>query len=199
MIELIPWFYGSMLLSGLAFLLISIVLGGLSDIDLDTDVDLDLDLDLDFDLDAGALEGGLDLDVDGAEASEAKNAGCLTIAAFLSVFGATGLVTTVLELPALLGVLFAAAVGVLVGRATGAIFRMVLRQQSADVRGETVKIGMEARMTVNTPPGHIGEALIESETVQKFPAQSADGDALTKGDLVAVVNIRDGRLIVRKA
>ena len=183
--DLVPWFYGSMLLAGSVFLLISIALGGLGEAVLGADFGFDLDLDL-------------DLDLGEVEASEGRNLGCLTIAAFLAGFGAVGLVATGLQLPLVLGLLFALAIGVLVGRLTMGLLRFVLRQQSSAVIDQTSLLGKEARVTIFTPAGHVGEALVESGMLMKYPVEAVDGSPLVKGEIVTVLDVRNGHLIVRK-
>jgi hypothetical protein len=76
--------------------------------------------------------------------------------------------------------------------------RFVLRQQSNDLLTPDRLIGTTARITVNTPAGRIGEALVESEERIKYPAKNVVNEPLNKGDIVVIEEVRAGRLYVRK-
>jgi membrane-bound ClpP family serine protease len=60
-------------------------------------------------------------------------------------------------------------------------------------------IGATARITVDTPPGELGEALVHAETLIKYPVRALDETTtLRKGDQVRVVQVTNGRLIVTR-
>ncbi len=171
------WIFAAIMAGGVAFLLISIFLGDFADIDTDVDVDVDV----------------------GADTSEARNLGCMVIAAFMTGFGSMGLVGELSGWNLAFSLAAGAVFGLIFGRSTAAVLNFVIRQQSTDVVTSESLIGAFARITVNIPPGKTGEAMVEAGSVMKYPVKaSSDEVLLEKGDIVEVVDVREGRLIVKK-
>lgn len=178
--DLIPWIYGSIMTAGVIYLLFSVLFGGIADMDADVDV-------------------GGGLDVNGGDASEVQGLGCSVIAAFLAGFGSMGLLGSLSGWSLLFSALAALVFGLIFGRTTIAVLRFVIRQQSNDLMTTNSLIGAFARMTVDTPPGQTGEALVESSSLIKYPVRAEGGEiALKKGDYVEIVRVEQGRLYVKK-
>ncbi|MBN1284188.1 MAG: NfeD family protein [Anaerolineae bacterium] len=190
--------FGIIMAVGLLYFLMSIFSGGLFDLgDMFDGLDLDLPDFLDFLSGAGALDAadaadGVDL------AGEARGFGCTAIAAFMASFGALGLVGVSLEWTPLQTLLVALAIGAVVAWGVARVLKWVLRQQSTGVLTRRDLVGKTARVTVNTPAGQTGEALVEGAARVKYPVKEVDGLELNKGDRVIVVGMDGGRLEVRK-
>jgi membrane protein implicated in regulation of membrane protease activity len=178
--NLMPWLFAAVLVAGIIYLFASLFLGGLG-----TDADLDVDA---ADLHIDALNSG----------EEALGIGCNVIAAFCVGVGSMGLLGTLSNWNLLLTVLMSLLFGLLLGRVIQRGMRFVLRQQSNDLLTPDRLIGTTARITVNTPAGRIGEALVESEERIKYPAKNVVNEPLNKGDIVVIEEVRAGRLYVRK-
>ena len=165
---------------GVTYLLISIVLGGLIDIDADVDID-------------GGLDG-----MDATE-SETRGLGCSVISAFLAGFGSVGLLGTWSGFPLIINIIAGIIFGLVLGKSFTVVLRYVLRQQSNDLITTRSLIGSRARITVNIPAGQTGEALVESESVIKYATKAVDDDVeLKKGDYVEIIDVHDGRIFVKK-
>jgi membrane protein implicated in regulation of membrane protease activity len=184
--ELIPWIFAAIMFAGVLYLLISIIAGELLGGDGDMDVgDMHVNIDIDVD-------GGLDTDGDG------KGAGCTAIAGFLAGFGSMGLLGSLAGWNLFLSVIIALVWGYVLMRGVVLVLRFVYRQQSTAVITSSDLIGSVARITVNTPAGQTGEALLEGEQLIKYPVRTLDGSALQKGDYVEVFEVREGKLFVKK-
>lgn len=155
---------------------------------------------LDFGLD-GLLEGtGIDalFGLDTADADEISGVGCSIIAAFLAGFGAVGLTGSLLNWSLPLIIIMALLFGVLVGRLGLRALRFVYAQQSTAVYSAQNLIGLSARITIDSPAGKTGEALIESGHILKYPVKEVSGVALKRGDTVEVVDVQGRFLHVKK-
>jgi membrane-bound ClpP family serine protease len=190
---LVPWIFAAIMAGGVTFLLISIFLGDFADLDADVDVDIGgIDVD-------GALDGLVGDIVGDADVAEGRNLGCMVIAAFLTGFGAMGLLGSLAEWSVLVSVLAGLAFGLIFGRSTAAVLRFVVRQESTDLLTTDKLVGAFARITINTPAGRIGEAIVEGESLIKYPVKAVSDDVeLKKGDYVEIVEVRQGRLYVKK-
>lgn len=168
--DLTPYIFGAITLAGVLYFLYSIIFGDVSG-------------------DAGPA-----LDVP----DDAGHFGCTIIAAFLAVFGAVGLLGTLSGWSLLLTLGVAAVFGLVIGRLTMAALRYVVRQQSTERHNVGDLIGASARMTIDTPAGLTGEAMVEGAYVNKYPVKDVTDSALSRGDHVEVVDVRDGTLYVKK-
>ena len=175
--ELTPWVFGAFFAAGLTFLLFSIFFGEAAD--------------LSDGGDAGAALSG--------DAAELQNLGCTAISAFLVGFGSIGLLGTLAGWSLIVSILGGIAMGLLFGRLTQTVMRFVLRQQSSDLLTTESLIGTQARITVDTPAGQTGEALVEGDSFIKYAVRAANDEiALKKGDYVEIVNVENGRIYVKK-
>ena len=192
---LVPWIFAAIMAGGVTFLLISIFLGDVTDVDADVDVDIGgIDIDVD-----GALDG-LAGDIAGdADVAEGRNLGCMVIAAFLTGFGAMGLLGSLAEWSLFFSVLAGLAFGLIFGRSTAAVLRFVVRQESSDLLTADSLVGTFARITIDIPAGRVGEAIAEGKSLIKYPVKAlSDEVELKKGDYVEIVEVRQGRLYVKK-
>lgn len=177
------WVFGTFLLVGLVYLILTIV-GGVFD-------SLDLGID-------GALEAiGLDV-VLGLEGSEAAGLGCSVLAAFAAAFGAVGLVSTLSGWGVILSLLVALAVGMVMARLSSAALRYVYAGQHSDVRSIQELIGKTGRVTIGSSAGESGEIMVETEEVARYVVKEMDGSALERGDIVEIILVDDRYLRVRK-
>lgn len=178
--------FGGMMVVGLLYLLL-MIFGGMSEA-------------LDFGVD-GALESvGLDSVFGLAEvdAGEATGLGCSVLAAFLAGFGAVGLTGSVLNWSPLVLMALALLFGWLLARGVAVFMRFVFDQQSTEVYSIDTMIGKSARITIDSPAGKTGEAMIEDGQVLKYPVKEINGQALKRGDIVEVVDINGRFLQVKK-
>lgn len=184
--DLIPWIFASIMAVGVIYLLFSILAGGLADVDADVDVHIH--------------HGTFDfLHIGHGDSGEARGLGCSVLSAFLAGFGSMGLLGSLSGWNVLFSILAGLVFGLIFGRSTVAVLRFVLRQQSSDLMTTDSLIGTYARITVDTPPGRTGEALVEGESLIKYPVRATSDDiALKKGDYVEIVRVEKGRLYVKK-
>jgi membrane protein implicated in regulation of membrane protease activity len=143
---------------------------------------------------ASEIAEGLDLGIGNADGQF----GCSVVAAFMAGFGAIGLLGTLSgwNLYATIGL--ALVIGLITGRFLMTVLRFVMNQESTTVVSNDTLIGMSARITINSPAGHTGEAIVEEQYVQKFPVKEMNGAELRRGDVVEIVNVSDGTLYVKK-
>lgn len=121
----------------------------------------------------------------------------LLVAAFLAVFGVIGLLGTLSGWNLIMTLVAAAAIGLLMGRLIMAILCFVMRQQTAPIVAEDL-IGTSARVTIDTPAGKTGEAMVEEPHVSKFAIRETSGAELKRGDQVEVVDVNNGVLYVKR-
>jgi membrane protein implicated in regulation of membrane protease activity len=176
--DLIPWIFGAVMTAGVVFLLFSIFFGDMADLDTDAD----------------AIADGFS-----ADPAETRNLGCTVIAAFCAGFGGMGLLGSLAGWDIIFSLLAAVAFGLIFGRTTVAVLNFVVRQQSSDLLTGQSLVGGFARVTVDTPAGQTGEALVEGDTLIKYPVRAVSDDVeLKKGDYVEIIEVQGGRLYVKK-
>lgn len=180
------WLFLGIMLLGLLYLLWMIVggLGGAPDLGLD-------DM-----LESAGLAGVFGLDTTGA--GEMSGLGCGVIAAFLAGFGAVGLTGSIGGWNPLVMLLAAVIFGWLLARAVVLLLQFVYAQQSTSVFQNETLLGLSARVTIDSPAGKIGEAMVEAEEVRKYPVREINGHALYRGDTVEIVDVSGRVLSVRK-
>lgn len=169
-------FFGGILAAGAVYIVAQLFLGGLAEAGFDTDVSADAD--------SGESEAlGISLNV---------------IAAFCVGVGAMGLVASLNDWSVIITILSSLLFGVLLGRLFQVGFGYVLRQQhSGLIAGDTL-VGNIARVTVDTPAGKLGEAMLEEPERMKYPIKHMDDAPLSKGETVVVIKVEGGRLYVRR-
>ncbi len=182
--------FGAILAFGVVFMLISIFLGGVGDADAGAaDVDFGADVDIGADADVGA---------DGGD-SQAVGISLNVIAIFCVGFGAMGLAGSLAEWPMLLVLLLSVLFGLLLGRGFQVFMRFLLRREPDALHSADTLIGKRARITVDTPAGKLGEALIiDGERIKYAVRHIEDAEPLEKGAIVSIVGINNGRLTVRR-
>jgi membrane-bound ClpP family serine protease len=95
-------------------------------------------------------------------------------------------------------VLLALSFGWLLGRGTARVMRFVLAQQGTSVYASQDLIGAMGRVTIETPPGKTGEAMIEQDQVLKVAVREVNDAALHRGDHVEVIEVDGNILRVKK-
>jgi membrane protein implicated in regulation of membrane protease activity len=166
----LTWVFGAMTLIGVVYFLFTILSGN----------DLFGDLHL----------PGIDL---------GDGFGCTVLAVFLAGFGSIGLLGVTSGWSLVTTIIAALLFGLVLGRLAVGLLRYVFRQQSGTILArEAQLIGTSARVTIDSPEGKTGEAMIEGEHVEKFPVKEVNGAALRRGDHVEVVEINGGILYVKK-
>lgn len=201
-------FFGIIMAVGLLYLL-SVIFGGLGDVfELDGVLD-NAGLGWLFGIDgaADALDGVDDVGsilnaADGADISDASSdvqgVGCLTISAFMAVFGAIGLVGALNERNLWLILLVGAVVSYAVARVVAEALKYVYRQQGNTSYSTKDLIGKTARATINSQPDSTGEVMIEMGEILRYPVHEVNGAALSRGDEVRIVNVEGRYLKVEK-
>lgn len=188
---------------GVGYALVSVVLGGISEIDLPgLDIDLpgidlqpgepDLHLDMPFAHDIGH-------DIDHPEVGFSPLSP-ITIATFITTFGGVGLLVNVLTpLAPIWGLLIATASGLTTSGAMFLFYTRVLMaaQGSSEVRiGELV--GKKAEVTAPIREGDVGEVAFVARGMRvRYLARSADRQAIPRGTDVEIVDEVGNVVVVR--
>lgn len=150
-----------------------------SDIDADFDIDFDMDFDVDTDIDFDAGSGGA--------VSPLKPA---CIAAFITVFGGSG----ILLLPYfgnLLSLMLAGLIGLIVAFL---LYRFVIvplhKAQNTSAVEKQSLIGSNARVTEKIPQGQFGKiTYFVNGNTYSAPAKSDDGNEIARNSDVEIVHI----------
>ena len=175
LIPFAPMLFGGILLAGGAYIILVMLLGGSGDIDLDIDASADVD--------ASGEAVGLSLNV---------------LAAFAVGVGTVGFLASLSDWSWFLTLLSSLLFGAILGRILQVLLNFVMRNQGGDVIKEIDLLGVEVRVTVDIPAGKIGEGMIEEPERMKYAIRNIDDEPLNKGDIARVIDIKDGRLFVRK-
>ena len=188
--EAVPWCFGSFMLLGTLYLLVTSFFGGSADWagGLADGVD-------------NALEGvGIDLIPDaGADVGGSKGVGCGLIAAFAAGFGLVGMTTNLLGAGVIASILWSVPAGAVFGALYFGLMRFLQKQlASSSASGEEL-VGRRARVTINTPPGEVGQVSITVAGEWKtFPAVEVERKPLSREDNVEIVGFEGGRVFVKK-
>lgn len=181
-------FYFGMLAGGLVFALGTLLLSGLGD---SGEGGAD-------GADAGADGGG---DGDGS-GGDLKIFSPVTLATFMAVFGAVGLICTVgLDMDARLSLLIAGLVAAVLSLVVAALYGrlLVALHGSTDIR-EVDMAGIEAMVTTPIPPDGLGTVLFEiSHERLSRPARSADNTAIASGTTVVIQQASGGNVLIVRA
>lgn len=126
--------------------------------------------------------------------------GLMIAAAFAAGFGAFGLLGTLSGWSLPVTLLTAAVFGYALGKAGLWIVRAVMRQQTLDSIPKLHElVGLSGRVTIDTPAGKIGEAMLDSAAhITRSAVREVNGEALRRGDVVQVVSAESGLLYVKK-
>ncbi len=167
------------------FLLFSGQLGGNGDVDIDAggDIDLGMDADVDLSVDAGDIQHGI------------SPISPLTIATFVTAFGATGLVSTSLfNVSEQISIVWASLGGILFSVLVylGFTYLFIKPQGSSEVRIAELS-GRLAEVITPIPDGGIGEiAFIAQGGRVTFSARDKGGGKINRGVTVRIVRIVGG-------
>ena len=188
---------------GVGYALVAVVMGGLSHIDV-PGVDIDLpgiDLhpgepDIHFEM---PFHHDISHDVDHPEVGLSPLSP-ITIATFITAFGGTGLiVNAVTSLSPVFGLAISTVSGLALSGVVFLLYGRVLMemQGSSEVRaGELV--GMSAETTTPIPEGQVGEvALVVRGARARCPARSIEGQAISRGAIVEIVEETGSVVLVR--
>ncbi len=170
--------YFSSLVAGLILALASLVLSGI-----------------------GGADGGADVDVDasGDGAGDLTIFSPVTIGAFLAVFGAVGLITSVgFAMDARLSLLIAGASAALISLLVAVLYsRLLIELQGSTNIQETEMVGVEGVVITPIPGNGLGEVRfdVHSERMSR-PARSADGAAISRGATVVIEEVLGAGVVV---
>lgn len=174
-----PMLFGGILTAGIAYITLVMLFGGSGDLDIEFDVDVD---------------AGMDMDT----SSEAVGLSLNVIAAFAVGVGTVGFLASLSDWSWLLTLISSLLFGAILGRILQFLLNFALRSQGGEVIKKIDLLGAQVRVTVNIPAGKIGEGMIEEPERMKYAIRHIDDEALSKGDFVRVIDVKDGRLFVRK-
>lgn len=201
-------FFGAIMGIGLLYLL-SVIVGGMGDVfNLDGTLEgMGLGDILGIDGAAEALDGIDDIgsmadaldsadSVDAASdaSSDVQGIGCLTIAAFMAMFGAIGLVGTINERSLWLILVVGVILSYTVARLVAELLKYVYRQQGNTAYSQHDLIGKTARATINSQAGSTGEVMVEMGGLLRYPVKEVNSMALSRGDEVTIIGV-DGRYL----
>jgi len=173
---------------GGGFFLISLFLGGIGDWLGDVFDGLDT-----------ALEGiGIDVIPDDVD-TDAKGAGCTTFLAFLTGFGAAGLIVSLSGVGATLSILAGIGFGLVVGAIYFWTIQLIMRHQANSMATDSDIVGKTGRVSVSIPENGIGQVtLTVRDDIRPFPAWCENSLTIEKGQAVKVVSVEGGRLFVER-
>lgn len=188
---------------GVGYALITLVLGGISDIDI-PGIDIDIPgIDLhpgeaDFHLELPFAEDlGHDLDHPDIGISPLSP---ITIATFVTTFGGVGIiVNTLTTLSPVVGLVIAALSGLVLAGMMFVIYAQVIGavQGSSETRAGELR-GRTAEVTAPIPPAGVGEvALVIRGARARALARSDTGTLIPRGTLVEIVEEAGSAVIVR--
>ena len=188
---------------GVGYAIIAAVMGGLSHVDV-PGVDIDIP---GIDLHHGEPDFHFDLpfahdvshDVDHPEVGLSPLSP-ITIATFITTFGGVGLIVNNLTaLAAVPGLLIATASGLVLSGAMFLVYSRVLTavQGSSEVQiGELV--GLTGQVSAPIPEGKVGEIVLVARGARvRSAARSSDGQAISRGAMVEIVEEAGNVVIVR--
>lgn len=172
--------YFSSLVAGLILALASLVLSGI-----------------------GGADGGAEVDVDpgGDGAGDLTIFSPVTIGAFLAVFGAVGLITSIgLAMDARLSLLIAGVSAAVISLLVALLYSRLLVELhgSTDIQ-EAEMVGIEGVVITPIPTNGLGEVRFDMHNERMSrPARSADGAAIPRGAVVVIEQVLGaGAVLVR--
>ncbi len=165
------------------------------------DISVDHEVGFGHDTDIGV---GHEADIAGhmhsSAAAEASVFNMLTIMTFIASFGASGLFAVwVLRWPSVLSLAFATPMGVFFAAVQFWLYvNIFIKAQASSEATMSEILGCEAEVITAIPEEHVGEiAYVIKGTRYNAPAASADGEAISRGTKVYVVNIKANTFVVR--
>lgn len=183
--------------TGILYTVISFVLGHLLDFaGICGDIDIDLDADLDLDIN---IDGGIDFDghMSGIAVSPLKP---ITIAAFVTVFGGTGMILLKNDLSAWVSLIIASAIGFTV---SFILYRFIVvplyKAQNTSAVSQAELIGSLAHTALAMKGESYGKIIYTVEgNTYSAPAKSIDGRAIEKGVPVVIIDIKKNLFYVKE-
>ena len=141
-----------------------------------------------------------DTDLSGTDSlGEATGIGLNVIASFMVAFGAIGLSGSLAGWHLGVILVVATSVGYIVARLLSRFIRFIYAQQSDTIESSQRLVGMMARVTINSPAGKTGEAIIEGDQhITKYAVREVDNLPLSRGDRVQVISLTGRLLNVKK-
>lgn len=173
--------YFAMVIAGLIFALGTLMLGQLGGGD-------------------GDVDGDVDADGDFSSVGDLRIFSPITMATFVTVFGATGLIATLGfgvdgRLSLVIALVVASVLSLIVAYVYSRI--LVVMQGSTDIR-QADMIGMLGQVTTPIPAGGLGEVLFEISGERGIkPARAEDQGAIPRGITVVVKEVIGGVLVVQ--
>jgi membrane protein implicated in regulation of membrane protease activity len=143
-----------------------------------------------------SLDININTDLSGTDSlGEATGIGLNVIASFMVAFGAIGLSGTLAGWHIGVSLVTATIIGYFVARLLSRFIRFIYAQQSDTIESSQRLVGMMARVTINSPAGKTGEAIIEGDQhITKYAVREINNAPLERGDRVQVVSL-DGRML----
>lgn len=184
--------------TGALYTLISFLLGHLLDFagaggDIHTDFSMDTDIDIDIDLNT-------DIGVHGAGGAAVSPLKPVTMAAFITVFGGTGILMLKNEHSALAALMVAALLGLVVAFM---LYRFLIvplhRAQNTSAVSQLTLVGSLAYATLPMEDNSFGKIkyTVEGNTYSA-PCKSIDGKLITKGVPVVIIDIQKNIFYVKE-
>jgi membrane protein implicated in regulation of membrane protease activity len=178
-------------LFGAGFLFISFILGEVGDF-FDGVGDMVGDH-----LDIGGGDGGGDLGGDGSEGPSPLS--LRNLMAFMTAYGASGLITSSYGWGTLSSSLFAVVPGLILAFIAYKFMSALYGQQSSSVVEVASLVGRTGLVEVSLPQGGLGRISVNTASGRSsFLARSEDGVAISSGDSVVIKATIGGDLIVAK-
>jgi membrane protein implicated in regulation of membrane protease activity len=197
--------YFALFFFGLGYAIFIVITGGLSDIDL-PDVDIDIpQIDLPGDVDIPGADihiGGPDLPAGGIDAPDVSVSPLspITIASFVTAFGAIGVLTTQLfQTDPRFSLLWATGGALAISGMMFLFYSQVLirSQGSSEVRRREL-IGLEAEVTVPISENSPGQVTYVAKSGRMTSmARSVDGQAIPRGRFVRIVSMIGPQVLVQ--
>ena len=189
-------FFLGIALVGALFLLVSFIIGEIGDFADDVgDAVGDQLADLGVgEADAGAADHG-------AEAGEGPSPFSLrTVMAFLTAYGASGLITSAYGWDTLASSLFAVMPGAVVAGVAYQAMRLLYGQQSSSLLEVSGLRGRSGVVEIAIPPGGLGRVTVSTHHgTSSFLARCQDGTAIAHGEQIIVRGSLGSELVVARA
>jgi hypothetical protein len=181
-------FFLAIALFGALFLLVSFVIGEVGDA-FDSAGDF---IGGHLDIGGDTMEGGLDGHADSPSPFSLRN-----LMAFLTAYGASGLITSASGWSTLASSLFAIIPGFLMGAVAYKVMQTLYGQQSSSVVEVAGLVGRRGYIDLTIPASGVGRVTVNTGTGQStFLARSSAGDVIPTGTAVIIRATIGGDLVV---
>jgi membrane protein implicated in regulation of membrane protease activity len=144
---------------------------------------------------ADAAHEGIGGDTEGPSPLSLRN-----LMAFLTAYGASGLITSVYGWSTLASSLFALFPGTVIAFIAYQLMNALYRQQASSIVEVGQLLGSSGVVEISIPAGGVGRVTVSTDTgTSSFIARSRDGDMISTGSRVVVAGNLGSELIVTKA